>query len=397
MRRFLFLFFCSILFSQNQNNLTKPSFYNFGIPLPDIIYYNFEPVYQNNQLLTRFHFNILNDVLSFVKIDSMFEAQIELSIKLIDDDSIIIQTIEKINISVNKFAESNQRNEFFHFEKLYNVAFRPFKIELKLLDLNSNKKKIIRENYYTDMSNWSIFKLSPFYFASSTHFLVNQDYINYNEPFYLCFYNKKLQQGDLKISIKNIATNKIYQNYNVPLQINNDIIKIEMPYKKLQEGPYQITAELTLGPNTLAIFQKDIHIIWWRKPESLYVLDLAYRPFKILLDSNELNTFDLLVDLEKRQFFYNFWSSKSITEQNLFNPLLTEFYERVDYVTNQFSTKIKVGWESDRGKTYLLNGKPISISIEHRENGEFLIWNYNNYQKIFIFDSYKSDYFEYEN
>lgn len=98
-----------------------------------------------------------------------------------------------------------------------------------------------------------------------------------------------------------------------------------------------------------------------------------------------------------QQYFYNFW-----TQRNAMNPdkAWAEYLEQVKIVNKQFGTKIKKGYDTDRGRVYLQYGEPntivdkqfeasVGLSDEGWGNVPYQIWHYyklkNQGNKKFVF------------
>ncbi|MCD4681157.1 MAG: GWxTD domain-containing protein, partial [Bacteroidales bacterium] len=98
------------------------------------------------------------------------------------------------------------------------------------------------------------------------------------------------------------------------------------------------------------------------------------------LERSNLNT--------KQQYFMNFW----LNRDNI-NPELAWFnyYKEVKKADNAFSTQIKKGYESDRGRVYLKYGPPNTINESKYEprSYPYEIWHYytliNQRNKKFVF------------
>ena len=69
----------------------------------------------------------------------------------------------------------------------------------------------------------------------------------------------------------------------------------------------------------------------------------------------------------------NYWLKKDPTPNTLENELLIQLNKRIKYVNNNFSI-LKMGWETDRGKIYIIYGPPERSESYTDELG-------NNYQK----------------
>jgi len=81
-----------------------------------------------------------------------------------------------------------------------------------------------------------------------------------------------------------------------------------------------------------------------------------------------------------QKFFYSFWY-----EKNRYNPEeeWLKYKKNVDFVNRNFSTQIKKGYETDRGRIYLKYGKPNNIiKREHPvDSYPYEMWHYNSTPK----------------
>ena len=100
-------------------------------------------------------------------------------------------------------------------------------------------------------------------------------------------------------------------------------------------------------------------------------------PFEYLLSRKDYLTYVDLDTLSRIDYIKGFWQDKY--NENLLN----EFYKRVKYSNiNYFGLNDK-GWQSDRGRIYILHGPPLSINFEFNEDGDFEIWTYASRKFIF--------------
>ena len=70
--------------------------------------------------------------------------------------------------------------------------------------------------------------------------------------------------------------------------------------------------------------------------------------------------------------------------------LFEEFYKRIDYTNNNFGYLSNDGWETDRGKVYIIYGNPYSIDEEYTTDGEYQIWVYKNNKNFTFYNKYGS-------
>ena len=100
-------------------------------------------------------------------------------------------------------------------------------------------------------------------------------------------------------------------------------------------------------------------------------------PFEYLLSRKDYLTYVDLDTLNKIDYIKGFWEDKY--NENLLN----EFYNRVKYSNINFFGLNDKGWQSDRGRIYILHGPPLSINFEFNEDGDFEIWTYASRKFIF--------------
>ncbi|NQX91134.1 MAG: GWxTD domain-containing protein [Flavobacteriales bacterium] len=76
-----------------------------------------------------------------------------------------------------------------------------------------------------------------------------------------------------------------------------------------------------------------------------------------------------------QKYFFYFWSRRSEAHPDL---AWAEYKKQVDYVDEEYGTRVKKGYESDRGRVYLQYGKPNTIVVRHNPPNvlPYEIWHY---------------------
>ena len=94
------------------------------------------------------------------------------------------------------------------------------------------------------------------------------------------------------------------------------------------------------------------------------------------------------MDVDEMIFFLKiYWESLDPEKDTSRNDLLIELNKRIKKVDSRFQEAKTKGWDTDRGKTYIVNGEPASIRTEINPNTNNLreIWNYKS-GKVYIFE-----------
>ncbi|NOY77835.1 MAG: GWxTD domain-containing protein [Calditrichaeota bacterium] len=92
---------------------------------------------------------------------------------------------------------------------------------------------------------------------------------------------------------------------------------------------------------------------------------------------------------QQKELFKKFWEKRNPLPDSPTNPLLEEFYRRVQFANENFSSSGAPGWQTDRGRIYIIYGPPDDI---YRNDANlfsneppYIIWTYNNLRLRFVF------------
>ncbi|MBD23592.1 MAG: hypothetical protein CMG46_01095 [Candidatus Marinimicrobia bacterium] len=163
---------------------------------------------------------------------------------------------------------------------------------------------------------------------------------------------------------KNILLDEFDLNENkiIPLPLTDiffNMIEINLSYK-------DIIISKTLGFIDLSKIEYDLSILIG---PMYYVLDADYYGF----ESMEFE--------EQKKYIKDYWENIS---ENDNGELFREFYKRVIYANKNFNYLSTQGWDTDKGRIYIINGKPEKISYDFSDQTEFEIWEYENRNYIFV-------------
>ncbi len=82
----------------------------------------------------------------------------------------------------------------------------------------------------------------------------------------------------------------------------------------------------------------------------------------------------------KRRFLFDFWKAKDPDPTTPVNENRQEYLARIEYANKHFRRMGKEGWRTDRGRVYLVYGRPDYIDRFPSTAGSkpYEIWNYND-------------------
>ena len=187
----------------------------------------------------------------------------------------------------------------------------------------------------------------------------------------------KLNYEFLSIDKNQSSENLIFEeNYNTVVQSNN----MYFPINIIDDFFNVINIKVNYFNTNRS---KSILINRYEKID--YDYSILIGPMNYILENSDfrkLREYDNLLDDQKVQYIIDYWNLGS-HDNSL--DLFDEFYSRVQYVNNNFSFLTYKGWQSDRGKIYIIYGKPFDIKNEFTMEAEYEIWVYkNNKQFVFI-------------
>jgi GWxTD domain-containing protein len=81
-------------------------------------------------------------------------------------------------------------------------------------------------------------------------------------------------------------------------------------------------------------------------------------------------------DEEREQFVRQFWLRRDPTPETFLNEFKQEHYRRMLYANEHFATADTPGWRTDRGRIYILYGKPDQVTAEDGKDERAETWEY---------------------
>lgn len=159
---------------------------------------------------------------------------------------------------------------------------------------------------------------------------------------------------------------------------------IVLPIKKLKEGDYDFRVEVLKNGKILAASSKFAHIVFPFFLSKRYedrVEQMVY-----IADSKEMKKLKESTKEEREKAWNEFWSTKDPIPETPVNETSEEYFKRVDYADKHFRS-FQSGWRTDRGRIYIIYGKPDEIEYHpfELESAPYQVWYYYNIGRRFLF------------
>jgi len=117
-------------------------------------------------------------------------------------------------------------------------------------------------------------------------------------------------------------------------------------------------------------------------------------PMRYIMDNKDWQALKEASPEERTERFNAFWAARqpTTTKQDE-NPLLAEFFVRVQEANFRFNWAGVEGWRSDRGRIFIIYGDPDSVQRQrsNRTNATYETWTYAEIGRQFIFYDYNND------
>ena len=139
--------------------------------------------------------------------------------------------------------------------------------------------------------------------------------------------------------------------------------------------------------NQIAMATKPFFSRWVGLPASVEDIDEAIAQILYIASSSDIEYMEAgETETEKIKRFLQFWKSKDPSPGNEENQVFEEYFSRVSFANDNFSSYIK-GWRSDRGMVFIILGPPNNIDRHPFEydSKPYEVWQYYDLNKSFVF------------
>lgn len=373
----------------------------------------------SNETYIETYLTLNGNSLQYVKTDNNWQATIEITFIFKQNDNII--DFKKYNLKSPEYNDSNDVKTNFFDQQRISLPDGKYDFEITLKDKNTSEKAFstvqeLEINYKANTIQLSdITLIESFKKTESKNILSKSGYdlMPYTSDFYpeefekLLFYaeiyntDKVLEKDEaflVNYYIESYESKQVIGNYKSFKRENPKPVNVVMSsfdIVKLPSGNYNLVVELKNKNNETITLKK---IFFQRSNASaieLLVSDDYINSFVTTMSQTELEShikslapISTQIELNfaknqlsakdpelMKQYFYNFWLTRNQT-----NPEedWKKYKELVKISDQLYSTSIKKGYETDRGRIFLKHGKPNTISEIKNETSTYPyeIWHY---------------------
>ncbi len=415
-KKIIYIIFFILSFSKiadSQNNI----FFNFDYS----IFKN-----ENGTSILEIYFSVDQKSLKYVIAQNTYEAdaKMDISISDISNNKIMFSNVYKTP-SVVSDTSSDKLNQKLIGQVNYILPDGNYKLRIRGSDFNdSSKTDVFEQDLAIDNSETNKIKVSDIELSSSVSKSNNDKSIFYKNTLEIIPNPSGLFGMNLKdlyyyfemygLTANNISDGFIL-NYTVSNLNNEKLIYYEKKVKRagiskadfgkikidsLNRGSYSFKVELLdsmrnvkaqnekkfyIYNNTETVTNQGNNENEYLKSEysSLPEKNIQdeFEKTAYIMKEEETNKFKSLKSLDdKRKFLFNFWTTKKNSSNDRILDSRIVYLKRVNEANKLYPENFKEGWRSDRGRIYIVYGKPDDIERHPFESNlkSYEIWKYNS-------------------
>jgi len=381
----------------------------FGRDLFLYRYYNFADSSDASKSRMEFHVAVVNDLLTFIKTaEDEYKARYEVNVVIYDDEmEPLVEKSVSGRVTVHSFAKTNSRRNAMHHTISTSLDPGRYKSVLQLIDFESNES-ISKELDLTvrDFSRDKI-RISDIMFIdtidstdSGVVYSANLPHVfdNVNSAFaaYVEIYPPDgINTAEADIEILD-AKGKMLHSFKRRYESKTGAVHAVIPFREYlkKPGEYLLVIIAKAGEHS-AKSRRMFSVIWSNIPLAENNLELAINQLALVAKKNDIEIMRNAKGNERKKLYDDYWQQRDPTPLTKKNELQEEFFRRVDFANRNFSeiTSNHAGWQTDRGKIYIVYGPPDEVSHSDSEiqMPATEIWYYNRLGRKYYFSDRSGD------
>ena len=351
-----------------------------------------------------FYAKVANDLLQFVLKETLYEAQYELTIAINnDEEETVAGRIKRRKISVDNYKLTNDRHRFTYEMLDFYLSPGEYTLLIELLDIETKqplrqKEKILLPDFFaqpmttTDLLFFHERDVDPIGHTPHGFPNIPAVFSPSDRPF-LASFTICSDQSSRELSIKQIILDSNSQPVSedtITVTPRSRIQPVDISIdQQLRFGQYKLILEMIDG-NTETTIESSFYIRWKTHSTHMTNLDQAIETVRYVMDGNLWKHLQTQPTEEQKKLLEKFWKERDPNPDTEENELEEEYYRRVSFTNQNFAPwgGQLDGWETDRGRIYIIFGPPSDVDNPSTPTGEssaYEIWYYRNLQKRFVF------------
>ena len=339
--------------------------------------------------------------IQFVKKDNGFYANYNITLSFTDESkaNIIFERNWKEKVRTTDFDQTLSRENFNLSYKTYDLTPGKYFVKCIVEDSDSrtasSKEISLAVKQISDSLGVSDLMLiseivkdstSEKIIPNATASVTNR---STSVPLYFEIYSNKKRDLNIEYSLDDIKNGTSFkQMEHITVNPGTNLIKHTINKVSFSVGEYIINAVIKDNDwKIITSAEKKISSKIHGVPSGITDLGKAIQQMVYIATPEEL---DFIKEgksyEEKLERFLSFWEKKKPNSKSDDNPILYEYFRRVDYANKHFKSLVE-GWHSDMGMIFITFGPPSSVERHPLDSNTkpYEIWDYYDLNRSFVF------------
>jgi len=337
------------------------------------------------------------DNLQFVRADGAFKARYELMVVITDSiGAVVTDNLSTYSAEEKNYFRTNSRSVFSHARTIVSLPNGTYKILVEVTDHESQQRSRVSETITLQQGS-SDCRLSDLVLMRTNPTAVDpRDFVpvagsrltTADED--LSLYYETAHAGDDAVTtswelIKSPSDTLVTgQDTLAPsAEIHHNSLPLDL--KNRGVGDYVVNLRMSAGACHQST-SKRFSVIYEDLPRSITDIDQAIEQLRYIAADSEMSAMRKAFQSQKLELFKKFWDERDPTPGTSENEEMDEYYRRVDYANQQYSTQ-RPGWMTDRGMIYIKYGEPSEMirNLMPQNQRPYEIWIYHELNLQFEF------------
>ncbi len=340
--------------------------------------------------------------LVFNKINNGFNTSITFDAIFTSENSKVYSESWTESISIPYFEDTKSKKNII-VNKVINLPIGRYDVDLLINDYKNDiawhKKSVVKFSKNFKMSDIMLYKKNNNnYNLISDEDIANLDTLwvqyqfnnldNFNSSMIIHYNYFYIDEFDNNSDILNnvyIDKEMLYKNSSKILIDKNGINYF--PIEIIDDFFNGIEIKITYNDN-----YRDKTVLINRYKSKKYDYSKITGPMEYILENSNFKEYRDYVKLDQNKkidYIKIYWDLENKNNESSLE-IFKELYNRVEYVNKEFGYLNNDGWRTDRGKIYIIYGKPFEINEEYTSDAEYQIWVYKNNRKFTFMNRYGS-------
>ncbi len=347
--------------------------------------------------------------LHFTKMDNIYLANYEISVEfLIKGNQVADQRAWTSDVRVNDFNQTASSKYVSLTHQIMNIAPGDYEIDVQLYEPETKKRTLKRSSIIVTDFTKDELSLSDIMMVNKltrvgdkTGIVPNVagSFTRQKDGFYLFFeayHVSPIDSLELTCHILDSHKQEVWRkSQEEPPTESKMQIFLKVDSTEFPAGQYTVVVEgydvrAGSSPSLKATTSRSFIVHWADLPPTIQDVDKAIDELRYVATGEELDSIRAGKTLDQRRMrFVSFWNRRNPDPSSGRNPLMEEYYRRVDFANKEFAGYMD-GWKTDRGMVYIRLGPPENIERHPFEMSSkpYEIWYYYQLDRQCVFVDY---------